>query len=197
MFGKHNQLIVYHFMLGPGWEEGCPGCSYLMDHTDGVLPHLNARGVGFVAISRGKLSEIAPFQKRMGWKFRWVSSSGNNFNFDYQVSFTKEQIDAKAVTYNYQASEASAEELPGLSVFFKDATGAIFHTYSTYARGLESLVGTYSYLDMAPMGRNEEGLKSPMSWVRHHDRYVPDSKVDASALYAPPKGSILAGAAEK
>jgi predicted dithiol-disulfide oxidoreductase (DUF899 family) len=195
LFGKQNQLIVYHFMLGPGWQEGCPGCSFLMDHADGMLPHLNARGVGFVAISRGNLSEIAPFQKRMGWKFRWASSSGNNFNFDYGVSFSKDQIEAKAVNYNYQASEAAAEELPGMSAFFKDASGNIFHTYSTYARGLETLVGTYSYLDLAPLGRSEEELKPPMSWIRHHDRYAPDHTVDASALYSPAKGESLAGAA--
>jgi predicted dithiol-disulfide oxidoreductase (DUF899 family) len=183
LFGKQKQLIVYHFMLGPGWQEGCPGCSFLMDHADGMLPHLNARGVAFVAISRGQLSEIAPFQKRMGWKFRWVSSSGNNFNFDYQVSFSEEQRDAGNVTYNYEASEAKTDELPGLSAFFKDADGNIYHTYSTYARGLETLVGTYSYLDLAPLGRNEEELTPPMSWIRHHDRYEASATVDASALY--------------
>jgi len=172
LFGEKSQLIVYHFMLGPGWEAGCKSCSYLADHFDGMLPHLAARDVSFVAVSRAPLAQIDKFRARMGWKFPWVSSSGNDFNFDFHVSFREEDIGNKRrVEYNYALGEARMDELPGASAFYKDAGGAVFHTYSTYARGLDTLIGAYNWLDIAPKGRDEDGLEFTMAWVRHHDRY--------------------------
>jgi len=172
LFGSKNQLIVYHFMLGPGWQAGCKSCSYLADHFDGMLPHLAARDLSFVAVSRAPLSGIEAFRARMGWRFPWVSSNGNDFNFDFHVSFREEDIGAKRqVEYNYALGEARMDELPGASAFYKDAEGAVFHTYSTYARGLDTMIGAYNWLDIAPKGRDEEGLEFTMAWVRHHDKY--------------------------
>jgi predicted dithiol-disulfide oxidoreductase (DUF899 family) len=171
LFGAKSQLIVYHFMLGPGWEAGCKSCSYLADHFDGMLPHLGARDVSFVAVSRAPLAEIEKFRARMGWKFPWVSSHGNDFNYDFHVSFRKEDIGKRKVEYNFALGDATMEELPGTSAFYKDAQGAVFHTYSAYARGLDGLIGAYNWLDLAPKGRDEEGLQYGMAWVRHHDRY--------------------------
>jgi predicted dithiol-disulfide oxidoreductase (DUF899 family) len=171
LFGGESQLIVYHFMFGPEWEEGCPSCSYLADHFDGSIVHLNARDVSFVAVSRAPLHKIEAFQKRMGWRFQWVSSFGSDFNHDYHVSFAKEDRIDGMVDYNYGMQAFPSEEAPGASVFFKDATGTIFHTYSTYSRGLDILIGAYNYLDLAPKGRDEAGLKHTMAWVRHHDKY--------------------------
>jgi predicted dithiol-disulfide oxidoreductase (DUF899 family) len=168
LFQGKSQLMMYHFMLGPGWKEGCPSCSYLADHFDGMRVHLAARGINFVVVSRAPWAEIAAFQKRMGWKFPWFSSNGSDFNFDYQVSSTAGK-DEKT-EYNYEMQVFPSEERPGLSAFFKDGA-EIFHTYSTYARGLDILVGTYNFIDMSPLGRNEQDLKHPMSWVRHHDKY--------------------------
>lgn len=170
LFGAKSQLIVYHFMLGPGWEAGCKSCSYCADHFDGMLPHLAARDVSFAAVSRAPLVEIEVFRQRMGWRFPWVSSHGNDFNFDFHVSFGKEQM-GNQVEYNYALGEARMEELPGASAFYKDAQGAVFHTYSTYARGLDTLIGAYNWLDIAPKGRDEDGLEFTMAWVRHHDKY--------------------------
>ena len=170
LFDGHSQLIVYHFMFGPGWEEGCKSCSYLADHFDGANWHLPHRDVTLVVVSREPLSEFAPYKKRMGWRFKWVSSRGNNFNFDYHVSFTKEEEKKNKVNYNYRVAEFMSDELPGLSVFYKDEDGDIFHTYSTYARGLDILVGTYNFLDLVPKGRDEDP-ESTMSWVRRHDEY--------------------------
>jgi predicted dithiol-disulfide oxidoreductase (DUF899 family) len=175
LFGSKSQLIVYHFMLGPGWEEGCPSCSFLADHFEGSLLHLANRDVSFVAVSRAPLPEIEAFKKRMGWDFKWVSSFGNDFNRDYNVSFTKDEIAQHKAIYNYQTLNALREETPGASVFYKENAGSIFHTYSTYERGLDILVGAYNYLDLVPKGRDEEGLNFTMSWVRHHDRY-PEEK---------------------
>jgi predicted dithiol-disulfide oxidoreductase (DUF899 family) len=178
LFGGRSQLIVYHFMFGPGWEQGCPSCSFLSDHIDGVLVHLAHRDVALVAVSRAPLSQIEAFKKRMGWRFKWVSSSGSDFNYDYHVSFTKEEMAKGKVYYNYDLREfgevGESEEAPGASVFYKDGTGAIFHTYSSYARGLDMLVGTYNYLDLVPKGRDEAELPWTMAWVRHHDRYDDD-----------------------
>lgn len=171
LFGERSQLIVYHFMLGPGWKEGCPSCSYIADHFDGMIPHLGARDVSLVAISRATFPEIATFKKRMEWRFPWVSSNGTEFNFDYRVSFSKEEMARGKVQYNYDEMEFPSEEAPGLSVFFKNDKGEIFHTYSTYSRGLDILLGAYNFLDMTPKGRDEEGLPHSMAWVRHHDRY--------------------------
>ena len=170
LFEGKSQLIVYHFMFGPDWKEGCPSCSFNMDHTDAALVHLAQRDVSFAAISRATLPQIEAFKKRMGWRFKWVSSYGNDFNFDYHVSFTKEDEAKGRVYYNYGMGEFISEELPGLSVFSKNADGDVFHTYSTYARGLDILVGAYNFLDLVPKGRDEDP-DSTMSWVRHHDRY--------------------------
>ncbi len=187
LFGKRSQLIVYHFMLGPGWKEGCPSCSYIADHFDGMTIHLANRDVMLTAISHAPLAEIEVFKKRMGWKFPWVSSHGTDFNFDYQVSQHPEEAGKKQVLYNYEMMEFPSTERPGLSVFFKDASGQVFHTYSTYARGLDILVGTYNFLDMAPKGRDEAGLKHTMAWVRHHDKYTEGYTVDANQGYVPPE----------
>ena len=170
LFDGRSQLIVYHFMLGPGWGEGCKSCSYLADHFDGANRHLPHRDVTFVVISRAPLSEIGAYQKRMGWRFKWLSSHDNEFNFDYHVSFTKEEEKANKVYYNYGTGEFMSDELPGLSVFYKDENGDIFHTYSTYARGLDILVGAYNFLDLVPKGR-DENPDSTMDWVRRHDEY--------------------------
>ena len=191
LFEGRSQLMVYHFMFGPGWDEGCPSCSYLMDHVDGMIPHLNARDVTFSAISRASVQQIEAFEKRMGWRFKWVSSGGNDFNYDYNVSFKKDDLAKGKVEYNYAKVPAPPfEDFPGLSVFFKDESGEVFHTYSAFARGLDILVGTYNYLDLAPKGRGEGGLAFSMAWVRHHDRYGAGYVVDPNAGYIPPKGAI-------
>lgn len=171
LFEDRSQLIVYHFMMGPGWVEGCPSCSFLMDHLDGVLPHLANRDVTLVAVSRAPLAEIDAFKRRMGWQFPWVSSYGTAFNRDFHVSFTKDEVASGKMHYNYAEQLFPSEEGPGFSVFVKNAQGGIFHTYSTYGRGGESVLGTYHLLDLVPKGRDEDGLPFPMAWVRHHDRY--------------------------
>jgi predicted dithiol-disulfide oxidoreductase (DUF899 family) len=169
-FGGRSQLIVYHFMLGPDWGEGCPSCSYLADHFDGAALHLPHRDVMPTAVSRAPLPEIEAYTKRMGWRFPWVSSYGNDFNYDFHVSFKPEQAEGD-VYYNYEMRDFEVDEMPGLSVFIKDASGAIFHTYSAYARGLDILVGTYNFLDFVPKGRDEAELPWTMAWVRRHDDY--------------------------
>jgi predicted dithiol-disulfide oxidoreductase (DUF899 family) len=171
LFDGRSQLIVYHFMFGPGWKEGCPSCSFLADHIDGTLVHLAHRDVTLVAISRAPLSQLQPFRKRMGWRFTWVSSYGSDFNFDYHVSFMKDEMAKGKVYYNYTMQEFGSEEAPGVSVFYKDGTGDVFHTYSSYGRGADMLIGAYNYLDLVPKGRDEAALPFPMDWVRHHDRY--------------------------
>jgi predicted dithiol-disulfide oxidoreductase (DUF899 family) len=170
LFDGRSQLIVYHFMLGPGWKAGCPGCSFLSDHIDGALPHLNHHDVTWTAVSRAPMNEIAAYKTRMGWKFPWVSSARNSFNHDFRVSFSKEELAEGAVDYNFTRvpSDKANDELPGLSAFFKDKTGEIFHTYSSYARGPEEIIGTLMILDRAPLGRNED---STMNFVRRHDEY--------------------------
>lgn len=186
LFGTRSQLIVYHFMFGPGWKEGCPSCSYLADTFDGAVVHLAHRDVSFTAISRATFPEIEAFKKRMGWRFPWVSSFGNEFNRDYHVSFSKDdQVDGK-VYYNYEMMEFPSEEAPGTSVFYKNPAGEISHTYSSYARGLDPMVGSYQWLDLTPKGRDEDGLAFTMAWVRHHDRYVDGQMVDAKSLYVQP-----------
>jgi predicted dithiol-disulfide oxidoreductase (DUF899 family) len=191
LFGKRSQLIVYHFMFGPGWKEGCPSCSYLADHFDGATIHLAHRDVAFAAISRAPIAEIEAFKKRMGWRFPWVSSFGSDFNYDYHVSFTPEEKARNngKVQYNYELTEFGSEEGPGASVFYKDKSGDVFHTYSSYARGLDILVGTYNFLDLVPKGRDEGGLAFSMAWVRHRDRYEDGYFVDAAKLYSEPKKS--------
>jgi predicted dithiol-disulfide oxidoreductase (DUF899 family) len=171
LFDGRSQLIVYHFMLGPGWEQGCPSCSFVSDHIDGANWHLPHRDVTLLAVSRAPLPEIEAFKQRMGWRFKWVSSYGNDFNYDFHVSFTPEQMAGGEVYYNYTEREFPSEEAPGLSAFYQNPSGAVFHTYSTYARGLDMLIGAYTYLDLAPKGRDEADLPWTMAWVRHHDRY--------------------------
>jgi predicted dithiol-disulfide oxidoreductase (DUF899 family) len=172
LFDGRSQLVVNHFMLGPGWKEGCVGCSFGADHIEGALVHLEHHDVTVVVVSRAPLHEIEAYKKRMGWRFNWVSSYDSDFNYDYHVSFTKEDVTQGRVYYNFEMTEALIEELPGLSVFYKDAAGDIFHTYSSYARGAEELLGTYMVLDLTPKGRNETGPNhNLMDWVRRHDEY--------------------------
>lgn len=186
LFGGKSQLIIYHFMFGPDWKEGCPSCSLLADHFDGSLPHLAARDVRFAVVSRAPLAQIEAFKKRMGWRFKWVSSYGTDFNFDYQVSFTKEELTKGQMTYNYTTQKFPSEEGPGASVFYKDAAGNIFHTYSAFARGLDMMIGAYNWLDLAPKGRDEDGLAFSMAWVRHHDKYAEAYVVDPNKQYEQP-----------
>jgi predicted dithiol-disulfide oxidoreductase (DUF899 family) len=174
LFAGRSQLIVRHFMFGPGWGEGCVGCSFASDHVGGALVHLEHHDVTYVAVSRASLSEIEAFRKRMGWIFKWVSSFGNDFNYDYHVSFTSEEIAQGKVFYNFEVRDLpfKTEDLSGVSVFYKDAAGGIFHTYSCYARGDEGGLTTYFYLDITPKGRDENGPTYTLGdWVRHHDRY--------------------------
>lgn len=171
LFAGRSQLVVYHFMFGPDWEEGCKSCSFVTDHYQGAIIHLAHRDVTLVAISRAPLAKIEAFKRRMGWQHTWVSSHGSGFNYDYHVSFTPQELAAGAAEYNYEKSRFPVEEAPGVSVFYKDADGVIYHTYSSYARGLDPLIGTYQYLDLVPKGRAEESESYPMAWVRHHDRY--------------------------
>lgn len=170
LFAGRSQLIVYHFMFGPEWQAGCLGCSFLVDHVDGALPHLNNHDVTFVAVSRAKLDRIDAYRRRMGWTFPWVSSFGSDFNHDFHVSFTPEELAAGAVEYNFTRIPAARanDELPGLSAFYRREDGRIFHTYSAYARGDEELIGTLMILDFAPKGRNES---STMDFLRRHDEY--------------------------
>jgi predicted dithiol-disulfide oxidoreductase (DUF899 family) len=185
LFAGRSQLVIYHFMFGPDWQEGCPSCSYVSDHIDAALPHLAARDVTVTMVSRAPLAKIEPFKKRLGWRFPWVSSHGTDFNADFHVSFTKEEMAGGKVNYNYTLQEFPSEEAPGLSVFYKNSAGEIFHTYSTYGRGLDPLLGTYTILDLAPKGRDEEGLEFSMAWVRYHDRYGTDQFADADKPYWP------------
>jgi predicted dithiol-disulfide oxidoreductase (DUF899 family) len=182
LFAGRSQLIVYHFMLGPDWIEGCPSCSYLADHFDGMLPHLAERDVSFTAISRAPLAEIEAYKRRMGWQFPWASSSGNDFNFDFGVSFPLEDGHGSGI-YNFERQDLTSDEMPGVSAFYKDESGAVFHTYSAYARGLDILVGAYNYLDLAPKGRDEDKLPWSMAWVRRHDEYE-DAKPRASCCHS-------------
>ena len=186
LFGERSQLIVYHFMFGPGWEEGCKSCSFLADHFDGSVVHLAHRDVTLLVVSHAPLAQIEAFKKRMGWRFKWVSSYGCDFNFDYHVSFTKDEMAKGKVEYNYQMSTFPSEEAPGASVFYKDRNGEVFHTYSSYARGLDMLLGAYHFLDLTPKGRDEEGLAHTMAWVRHHDRYEDGYVVDPKQQYVQP-----------
>ncbi len=170
LFGPCSQLAVYHFMFGPDWEAGCPSCSFVVNHFDGMIPYLSQRGVSLTVVSRAPYPKLAAFKKRMGWHFDWRSSVGSEFNYDFGVSFTPEQIERGDGVYNFQPGPAMGE-LPGLSVFAKDGDGQIFHTYSTYARGLDPLIGAYQILDLVPKGRDEDALDYPMAWVRLKDEF--------------------------
>ncbi|NOT55306.1 MAG: DUF899 domain-containing protein [Deltaproteobacteria bacterium] len=171
LFDGRSQLLVYHFMFHPDWTDGCKSCSFWADNFNNAIVHLNQRDVTMLAISRAPLPRLEAFKKRMGWSFKWVSSFGNEFNQDYHVSFTPEKLKDGTADYNYTPGKAFGEESAGLSVFYKDAQGAIFHTYSCYARGLDMLNGAYHHLDLVPKGRDEAGLTYSQAWVRHHDRY--------------------------
>jgi predicted dithiol-disulfide oxidoreductase (DUF899 family) len=173
LFDGRHQLEVFHFMFTPGWDEGCKSCSFWADNLDGVVVHLNHRDVSFAAISRAPQSTLAAYKKRMGWHFPWVSSGGNTFNFDYRVSFRQEDLAKGEIAYNYRQQKTSMEDLPGLSVFYRDDEGGIFHTYSCYARGLDMLNGAYHMLDLVPKGRDEDALAYSMEWLRRHDQYAP------------------------
>lgn len=169
LFGPRSQLLIYHFMLGPDWEEGCVGCSFLSDHIDGMLPHLEHHDVTYVAVSRAPLAKIEAFKRRMGWRFPWVSSNGSDFNFDYHVSFSEADRARGKAFYNFEERDYIHDELPGVSAFYRDEAGNVYHTYSAYARGAEAMLGTYALLEFTPKGRNEQ--KDMSEWVRHHDRY--------------------------
>lgn len=168
LFEGRSQLIVYHFMYAPGWKEGCKGCSFLCDHIDGANLHLAHHDVTLLAVSRAPWQEFMPFKKRMGWQFKWLSSHGSDFNYDFHVTTRDDEAGEGKIYYNYEVTEGEGGELPGLSVFYKNSSGDIFHTYSTYGRGGDIFINAYNFLDIAPKGRNEREI---MDWMRHHDRY--------------------------
>ncbi|MGH7356778.1 MAG: DUF899 domain-containing protein [Candidatus Rokuibacteriota bacterium] len=182
LFQGRGQLIVYHFMFDPSWDEGCKSCSFWMDNFDGLDLHLNHRDVSLVLVSRAPIATLEAYRKRMGWRLRWVSSEHNDFNRDYRVSFTTEEIESGQAYYNYRMGSFPVSEAPGISVFCKDADGTIYHTYSCYARGLDMLNTAYHLLDLVPKGRDEAGLPHSMAWLRHHDRYEDRPIVPVGAL---------------
>jgi predicted dithiol-disulfide oxidoreductase (DUF899 family) len=186
LFAGRSQLLIYHFMFGPEWKEGCPSCSYVCDHLNGAVPHLAARDVTLTMVSRAPLEKIQAFKKRMGWQFPWVSSFGTDFNYDFHVSFTPQQRAGGKVDYNYTMQEFPSEEAPGANVFYRDAsTGEIFNTYSVYGRGLDAFVTAYTLLDLVPKGRDEDDLAFSMEWVRHHDRYEGGEFLDTEKPFWP------------
>jgi predicted dithiol-disulfide oxidoreductase (DUF899 family) len=190
LFEGRRQLLVQHFMFAPGWEQGCKSCSFMADHIDGAKVHLAQRDVTMLVVSRAPLADIQRFRERMGWQFKWVSSNGNDFNGDFNVSFTPEERAQGEVYYNFHMTPFPHEEAPGVSAFYKDDAGDVFHAYSTYGRGVEVMMGTYNLLDLTPKGRDEnpgEGMK----WLRHHDRYEPEPVAKA----APAAGSCCAAPA--
>jgi len=170
LFGDASQLIVYHFMYHPNWDAGCKSCSFWADSYDRSVEHLRARDVALVAVSRAPLEILLGYRKRMGWSFPWVSSAASSFNYDFGVSFTPEQLDAGAVEYNYRMDTGRPEELPGISVFARDGDD-VYHTYSTYSRGLDAYNATYQLLDIVPKGRDEDSLQFSMEWLRRRDEY--------------------------
>jgi len=180
LFDGRRQLMVQHFMFGPGWEQGCKSCSYMADHLSGALVHLQHRDVTIVLVSRAPLAQIEPFRQRMGWPMTWVSSHANEFNLDYHVSFPPESRVDGQVDYNYRRMAFPQSEAPGISVFAKDDAGDVFHAYSTYGRGVEVQMGTYHLLDLTPQGRGEDGDTYGMQWLRHHDRYEDTPAAPAS-----------------
>ena len=171
LFDGRSQLVVYHFMFAPDWNEGCKHCSFWADNFNGLGIHLNHRDVSFIAISRAPLAKLDAFKKRMGWSFKWVSSGQNDFNYDYQASFTPKEVESGAAFFNYSKSDVGVTDREGVSVFYKEEGSAVFHTYSSYARGIDILNTAYHYLDLVPKGRDEDALEFTQSWVRFHDRY--------------------------
>ena len=170
LFAGRSQLVVYHFMFGPDWQAGCPHCSFWADNFDGIIEHLNQRDTTMVVASRASPAKLAAYKKRMGWHFKWVSSGATDFNFDFQASFTDQAVAEKSAFYNFKRQDPGMSDREGLSVFFKDADGSVFHTYSTYARGIDIINTAYNTLDLAPKGR-DEGDRGPF-WVRRHDEYA-------------------------
>lgn len=186
LFEGRHQLLVQHFMLVPGQKQGCAGCSYMADHTDGMTVHLAHRDVTFVAISRAPLAEIECFRRRMGWRFKWLSSYGTDFNYDFGVSFKPDEVAKGKINYNYGGWPLVGEEWPGVSAFYRDDAGEVFHTYSTFGRGVEVMMGAYRLLDLVPEGRGErDDTIFKMEWVRHHDRYEPAAIANAASTEAP------------
>lgn len=184
LFAGRSQLVLKHFMFGPGWREGCVGCSFEADHIEATLVHLEHHDVSVAAISRAPWAEIAPFKTRMGWHFNWLSSFDSDFNYDFDVSFTPAQMAAGTAVYNFVEQALESDEMSGISVFYRDRDGAIFHTFSAFGRGAEELLGTYILLDLTPGGRNENGPNGNLTdWVRHHDRYGDGGFVDGGGRY--------------
>lgn len=175
LFKGRPQLVVQHVMFKPEWDAACKSCSFWVDGFERMVPHLAARDTTMVAVSRAPMAKLEAFKKRMGWTFEWVSSGDNDFNHDYGVTFTREEIDRGDKTYNFGTTPFYGDELPGISVFYRDEAGTIFHTYSTYARGLDMMNAAYHYLDLTPLGRHEDGLPYPMDWVRLRDQYQPEA----------------------
>lgn len=171
LFQGKRQLLVQHFMFGPGWAQGCKSCSFMADHLDGAAMHLAHRDIALLVVSRAPLADLLAFKARMGWQFAWASSNGNDFNRDFHVSFAPEDRIDGEVFYNFHMTPFPQTEAPGISVFYKDDAGTVFHTYSTFGRGVEVMMGTYPLVDLTPQGRDEAGLEYTMAWVRHHDRY--------------------------
>lgn len=171
LFEGRSQLIIYHFMYGPDWAEGCPSCSFWADNFNGINIHLNHRDINLVVVSRARLETLEAYKRRMNWSFRWVSSFGSDFNRDYNVSFTPEEAEKGEVFYNFRVGKVPGEEVQGISVFYKNEQGDVFHTYSCYARGLDMVNGAYHYMDLAPKGRDEGSLPHTMAWLSRHDQY--------------------------
>lgn len=171
LFDGRSQLVIYHFMYGPDWEEGCPSCSFWADNFNGIDIHLKHRDITMVAVSRAPLETLDAYKQRMGWNFKWVSSLASDFNFDFNVSFTPEEMEKGEMNYNYETRKFPSEEGPGISVFYKNEMGEVFHTYSCFARGLDMLNGAYHYMDLAPKGRDEEDLPYSMAWLSRRDQY--------------------------
>jgi predicted dithiol-disulfide oxidoreductase (DUF899 family) len=192
LFAGRSQLAIYHFMFGPDWQEGCPSCSFVADHFDGAAVHLAARDVTLAAVSRAPLTKIEAFKRRMGWRFPWASAHDSDFNSDFHVSFSPDEMAKGKVNYNYTLQKFPSAEAPGLSVFYKSESGEIFHTYSSYGRGVEVLIGAYMILDLVPKGRDEDQLPFSMSWVRYHDRYGSDVFADADKPYWPENAAPVA-----
>ncbi|QOZ29397.1 thioredoxin family protein [Bradyrhizobium sp. CCBAU 51753] len=182
LFKGRPQLVVQHIMFAPEWDVACKSCSFWADGYDRMAPHLAARDTAMAGISRAPLAKLEAFKQRMGWSFDWVSSGDNDFNYDYGVTFTREQMDKGEAQYNFGTTPPYGDELPGVSVFYRDDSGAVFHTYSTFARGLDMMNAAYHYLDLTPLGRHEEGLPYPMDWVRLRDQYQP-APVQASCCH--------------
>jgi predicted dithiol-disulfide oxidoreductase (DUF899 family) len=182
LFAGRRQLVVYHFMFDPSWDEGCKSCSFWIDNLDGITVHLNHRDVTFVAISRAPYATLEAYRKRMGWRVKWLSSFGNDFNRDYHVTFTPEEREGGRAYYNYAPGPFPAPEGPGISAFYRDADGTIYHTYSAYARGLDMVNGAYHVLDLVAKGRNEAGLSYSMEWLERHDAYDPPPVMIAKGL---------------